>query len=263
MILSNEECPARYQFSGLFQTDEVWIHPTRRIDTYEILLALAGRIHLFEEDRQYTLQPGDVLVLRPSLLHGGWKKSEGETSFYWIHFHDASQPPADLPYAPHSVADPSRLHLLCRQLLHIANAGGYPAYAVQAAFSLLYCELRQLFKETDACTRLVAETAEWIRIHSQKRLSVEQVAQRTGYHPDYLSTLFKATYHLSLKQYINKERMNKIRSLLLTTSDPIKQIAAKMDFGSEEQLVHYFRYHEGISPAKYRNIYHHTHLNRA
>jgi len=256
-------CPARYEYAGLFKTDETWIHPVRTIDTYEIMLIVAGSVSVFEEDRRFTLNAGELLLLQPGLRHGGWKTSEGTTSFYWIHFHAAREDICQLPSAPIRLADPSHMNLLCRQLLHIGNTPGYPEYSVQAAFSLIFCELERLSKQIQPGTRLVSELAEWIRINSGRPLTVSMVAKHAGYHPDYLSALFRGAFHMSLKQYIADQRMQQIRSLLLTTTESVKEIAARLGFANGNQLMHFFRYHEGISPISYRNLYHHTHLNRS
>lgn len=262
MIDSIAACPARYEYAGLFKTSDSWIHPVRTIDSYEIMLIIAGKVCLFQDSEQYELSPGDLIVLQPGLRHGGWKASEGETSFYWIHFR-AAEPLPPLPFSPRALEDASRLNALCRQLLHSANSPGYPDYAVQAAFSLLFCELTRLKNGESSESRLINEIAEWIRINSRKRITVESAARQAGYHPDYLSALFRATFGLNLKQYITGQRMSQIRSLLLTTADPIKQLASELDFDNENQFIHYFRYHEGVSPARYRNLFHHTHLNRS
>jgi len=261
-MLTTTDCPARYDYAGLFRTDEEWIHPRRTIDSYEIIVDVSGEIYICEEDRRHTLRAGDVLVLRPGLLHEGWQPSSAAATFYWIHFRADPEALPPLPFAPTAPADAAHLLLLCRQLLHIANAPGYPAYAAQAAFALLFCEVAGLCRQTSPGTRLVSETAEWIRINSHRPLTVAAVAQQAGYHPDYLSALFRSAFHTSLKQYIAEQRMQQIRSQLLTTTDSIKQIAARLGFSGENHLLHFFRYHEGVSPSAYRNLYHRTHLNR-
>ena len=60
---------------------------------------------------------------------------------------------------------------LCRQLLHVANAPGYPAYAAQSAFALLYCELMREAEGQKSASRAADEAAEWIRINSARRLT--------------------------------------------------------------------------------------------
>ena len=255
-------CPAHYEYAGLFQSGgEVWLHPTRVIDTYEIILVTTGVVHLFEEETRHELRAGELIVLRPGKKHGGFQESFGETGFYWIHFRLSGSDV--LPHAPLKIDDSARFNTLCRQLLHVANAPGYPDYAVQSAFALLFCELLRAADGRKNASRAADEAAEWIRINSARRLTATDVAAHAGYHPDYLSALFKTAYTLSLKQYIARERMKLVRSQLLTTADSLRIIARRLDFEDEEQLIHYFRYHEGISPTQYRNLYDHTHLNKA
>lgn len=260
-MLEKTGCPAVYSYSGLFRTENPWIHPHRVVDTYEIMVIVAGQAFIYEEERRHTLSAGEAIVLRPGLRHGGWRMSEGDTSFYWIHFRaDAADLPP-LPFEPQKIHDAAHLNLLCRQLLHIGNAPGYPDYAVQAAFELVFCEISRLSEQVRPSSRRVSEIAEWIRINSHRALTVASVASQAGYHPDHLSVLFRETFHMSLKQYIIDQRMQQIRSQLLTTADSIKEIAARLGFASENQLMHFFRYHEGVSPTAYRNLYHRTRMN--
>ena len=258
-----EQCPALYKNAGLFQSEETWIHPCRVIDTFEIILPVKGEVCLFEGERQYTLTEGELLVLHPGVPHGGWRESRGETSFFWVHFTPAEPGETPMPEGPVACQDSARLGALCRQLLHAANAPVYPAYGVQAAFALVYCEVRLLWAGERPASRLAAQAAEWIRIHSHRRLTAASVAAHFGYHPDYLSTLFREAYGMGLKQYIVEERMKQVRGLLLAGMESVKEIAAHLDFADEAQLNHFFRYHEGMSPARYRNLHCYTHLNRA
>lgn len=260
-MLEQMACPAEYKSSGLFRTENPWIHPHRVVDTYEIMVVVAGQAYIYEEERQHTICAGEAIVLRPGLRHGGWKVSEGDTSFYWIHFTARQAVLAPLPCEPQRIHDPSQMNLLCRQLLHVDNAPGYPDYAAQAAFELVFCEISRLSEQERPSSRRVIEIAEWIRLNSHRALTVALVAEHAGYHPDHLSVLFRDTFHMSLKQYIIDQRMQQIRSQLLTTTDSLKQIAARLGFSGENQLMHYFRYHERISPTAYRNMYHRTYMN--
>lgn len=260
-MLQSALCPARYSYSGLFRTENPWIHPHRVVDTYEIMVIVSGQAFIYEEENQHTLNAGEVIVLRPGRRHGGWKTTEGGNSFYWIHFRAEESALPPLPFEPGKLPDPAHINLLCRQLLHIANAPGYPEYAVQSAFELVFCEISRLSEQVRPSSRRISEIAEWIRINSHRALTVASVASYAGYHPDHLSVLFRETFHMSLKQYIIDQRMQQIRSMLLTTADSIKEIAARLDFSGENQLMHFFRYHEGMSPTAYRNLYHQTHMN--
>ena len=109
--------------------------------------------------------------------------------------------------------------------------------------------------------RLVCDTAEWVRINSGRKLSVAMVADQAGYHPDYLCAVFRRETGKSLKRYINEERMKVAKNRLLTTELSVKELAGELGWENENAFIHYFTYHEGISPAHYRNLYFHTHMN--
>ena len=63
------------------------------------------------------------------------------------------------------------------------------------------------------------------------------------------------------RQYISSEKIKLSKDLLLTTRLSVKEIAARLGFGSENLFIKFFKYHEDISPAKFRNKYYNTHMN--
>ena len=252
-----------YSFAGRFVTDDEWIHPTRIIDTYEALMVTQGEVHLQENGVFHHLHAGDLILLRPGIQHGGTQVSTGRTSFFWAHFTTDSFEKTVLQPGAHTPAEPDRLTSAFRCLLHMGNTPGYPPYASDAAMAVLIAEICASQALTaSGVSRLAQEIAEWIRNNSEKKLTVHSVAAQFTYHPDYLCTLMKRSFGLGLKEYICEERMKKIKTMLLTTALSVKELSARLNFDSESQFTHYFKYHEGMSPARFRNQYAHTHLNR-
>jgi AraC-like DNA-binding protein len=253
----------QYLSSGKFVSHGEWMHPRRIIDSYEIILMLQGTAYIQEEDTTYTLQPGDLLILQPDKLHFGFATSNGETSFYWVHFFDI-----DGYLIQHSapyihIDDAFHLHLLCRQLLHLANTPIYPGHATHLILWLIVTEVISKQKETfERTSPLIKEISEWIRIHADRILTVQEVAARFGYNEDYLTRLFRNHYSIGIKEYIGETRMNRIKQFLLMTSYPTKRIAMEAGFDNYKNFLKYFKYHEGISPTKFRNVYYHTKMNK-
>lgn len=265
MLIQNAAgaCRLEYCSSGLFVTEEDWIHPVRRIDSYEVIWVTQGEICLREEETAFCLRPGDAMLLRPFLEHGGTRQSTGRTSFYWGHFRADSLDALSLRPGFFTPPEPDRLTEAFRCLLHVANTPGYPAFAAETAMGALLSELAFLQAvSTRDTSRLLQEIAEWIRIHSEEKLTVRRVAACFAYHPDYLCTLMRRSTGQGLKEYINAERLKRLKMLLMTTELSVKELAARMSFDNENQLVHYFKYHEGVSPARFRNLYVSTHLNK-
>ena len=76
----------QYENGGLFVSEGNWIHPTRRIDTTEIIVVKNGQFDLKEDETIYKLKKGDVLQLTRGLLHGGVALCSEPISFFGFIF---------------------------------------------------------------------------------------------------------------------------------------------------------------------------------
>ncbi len=247
---------------GLFLTEETWIHPDRVIDSYEIIYVVSGTVSMEEDNFRYLLKKGDLFLLSPGHRHRGYDYSEGTTSFYWFHFTTDSLDTLRIRPGLVSIPEHYRFSAACKQLLHISNALTYPDYAVHSALLQFLSEISaaQLAAGTQG-SALLSDISEYIRINSRRKLSVQDIADRFGYNSDYISALFRKNLHISLKRYINEQQVNAIKSLLVTTNLSVKELAAQTGWEDTNEFVHFFKYHAGVSPLKFRNMNNRTHMN--
>ena len=82
-----------------------------------------------------------------------------------------------------------------------------------------------------------------------------------GYNTDYIGKLFKSNFNISLKKYIDLQRLNLAKDLLMTTLKSVKQIAYEIGYTDENLFIKFFMYHEKMSPTVFRNKYFNTHIN--
>ena len=68
----------------------------------------------------------------------------------------------------------------------------------------------------------------------------------------YLSTTFKATYGVSIIQYINRLRVDQAKSLILNTDMNIKDIAQTVGFSSDINFIRVFKKLENRTPTTLR-----------
>lgn len=89
-------------------------------------------------------------------------------------------------------ADGYRFTPLFKQLLHIAGAPSpYPFHAADLAVGLILAQAAASSADDMPQAALLKDCAEWIRINSDRRITVAMAAERFGYHPDHLSALFQ------------------------------------------------------------------------
>ena len=245
---------------GKFISRGQWKHPERTIDNTEIMIVTKGTVYIALDGREYVLTPGDVLRISPEVLHGGTRTSTDNVSFYWVHFYGAEE--GELPPVYLRPENLSQAEIIVRQLLHYANTEGYPRECVDYLIRLLIIELNAEDLRSGASNhRLFSAVKEWVRVNCDLPIKVSDVAQQFNYNEDYLNRVFRSFYPDGLKAYIDAMKMQRIKYDLINESMSIADIAAKYAFSDYKYFLKYFKYHEGISPTKYRQLYYNIHTN--
>ncbi|MBP3361313.1 MAG: AraC family transcriptional regulator [Clostridia bacterium] len=258
MLKLNDGNFFEYDIIGEFRSEGEWIHPDRIINTYELIFVLEGEVHLTEGTARYSLKPNEIIILEPGVRHFGFEKSTIPTAFYWFHFRTDLKIPCKLCKS----GGYYDIKYLLKRLLHITNTPSYSAAAADAAGLSVLEELDFISKAASNAKRAVVnKIAEYIRINIRNNISAVKAAEHFGYNPDYIGKLFKESFKMGLKNYICAERVKLAKDLLLSTDLTVKQIAAELGFDSENLFIKFFKYHEEISPAKFRNRYGNTHMN--
>lgn len=262
-IHSQSDFTISYVSSGMFLGSN-WIHPQRTIDSYELLFVTKGEVYLDYNQERHVLCEGDAIMIYPDKPHGGYKISQGDTSFYWFHF--LLSDPAFISGLPEvlRIEDVLKMKTLLNQLLDVTNAGTYSPYAADLITATILCEAAVQHSRSmkSGNKRIVNEIAEWIRINSDRPLTVELVSAQFGYNGEYLSRLFKRSFGIGLKKYIYSERIKAAKNLLISSYYSIKEIAHNLGWDNENLFIKFFKYHESVSPKKYRELYINMHLNK-
>ena len=253
-----------YIHGGKFVSRGEWKHPERTIDSTEIIIVTKGTVYIAVGGNEYTLTQGDVLRIPQGVPHGGTRVSTERVSFYWVHFSGAKEsekenglPP--LCFRPENIA---QAELLVRQLLHYASTEGYPRECVDYLVRLLLAELNtERVRLSASGHRIYLAVKEWVRVNCDLPIKVSDVASQFGYNEDYLNRVFKAFYPDGLKAYIDHMKMQKIKNDLINENLSLSALAAKYAFSDYKYFLKYFKYHEGVTPTKYRQLYYNIHMN--
>ena len=247
----------KFLAGGRFSSRGEWKHPSRTIDSHELIFVLQGTVSIFVDDRTYKLTPGQMLHIRPGSAHGGTEISTELVSFYWLHF--VGEKDADiLPPEISDTKDFGRAGILCKQLLHCANAPEYPADCADYFMRLLLFELH--IQRTDS-TPLCEAVEEWIRVNCDRPIRVSDISAHFGLNADYLGRVFSKTHPEGLKRYLDAARCQQIKQDLASTDLSLQTLAQKYGFHEYKYFLKYFRFHEGMTPTQYRQAYHSMHTN--
>ena len=242
----------KFSNMGLFDSETKWIHPTVTVDSFELIYVTAGEVFLREENSEYHLKSGEMLLLEPNREHGGTAFSHGYTSFYWLHFYTDG---IGLFPIPKQFTPSKEIRRQLAELMHLQGTNHTLAELALARFLL------ELNPNLEHGSRRAYEITEFIRINAHRPLTVCDVANRFGYSPDHLSKILKREFGYDTKTVIVKKRLEYIESLLINTDYSIKEIAQQCGFDDENKFVKFFKYHTSLSPSQFRNRYFYVHMN--
>lgn len=107
-------------------------------------------------------------------------------------------------------------------------------------------------QESPPYSKAIRSAIHYIHSHIQEKLSLEQLADASGLSSGRLSHLFKEETGMSPLSYVQKERMETAKSMLLYTDYPLSEISAALCFSSESHFIKVFREYTGKTPGRYR-----------
>ena len=293
LICENEK-PLIHVSSGQLLSAGRFKHPRRNLDTWVIIICIKGKLYIVQDDRRYTLTENQYIILFAGHEHFGFQESEEELSYYWCHFRisedkyriikndelihvfdtknavlDTSQTENHISrycILPEygDISASGRTTLIFRQLLDLARNDHYSDMLPNYALSLLAMEISQEFIESHFQTNVkqfnpkMEKITEWIRVNYSRRFTLDMIAKRFLYNPEYLSTAFKRYTGVPLMKYVNKVRISNAKRLLLESSGGIKEIAWEVGFKNEKTFLKRFKQQENITPTTYRNAFSRT-----
>lgn len=260
------ESPIKVQNAGLFISRGDAMHPTRTIDSHELILVVQGELDMWEDDQVFHLEAGDTLHLWPGRAHGSIKAMPPDLRFYWIHFDVPGGRPertrggadqhaaVDVPQFTH-LPRPDALERLFRFFLTEQETGILRPPSANMLMLLMLFEVGQQALETaeTATTNTVATWAHnYIRINFDRGITAGKVADALGYNLDYLGRVFRNTYHCTLTAAIHRRQIQKACEYLLNSELTIGQIAVRCGFHSPDYFRRVFRNTMQVTPGEYR-----------
>jgi AraC family transcriptional regulator len=85
-----------------------------------------------------------------------------------------------------------------------------------------------------------------------RNITVEELAGLARLSVSHFGRAFKQSFGMAPHAYVTSERMALARDLMLTTSEPLSQIALTVGLADQSHLSRLFRQHVGQSPFAWR-----------
>lgn len=95
---------------------------------------------------------------------------------------------------------------------------------------------------------VIDSITEWINSHLDQRLSIDDIAEKSGYSKWYLQKLFARCHNETLARYIRKRKLAACVHALKSSSTPIITLAVKYHFESQQSFTRSFKQVMGCTP---------------
>ena len=260
-------CPVKAQNGGLFISRGGAMHPTRIIESHELILVIHGQLDMWEEDQVFHLEPGQTLHLWPGRKHGSTIPMPPDLKFYWIHFEVCDSDAPDLHgtgEASSVINIPQVLHLprpeglerLFRIFLAEQEIGTLHALSANLLATLMLFEVgyqTQETHETEGLNVVATWAHTYIRMNFDRPITAGKVAAALGYNVDYLGRIYCQTYGCTLTDAIHRRRINKACEGLLNSNLIISQIASNCGFSDPDYFRRIFKRYMQTTPSGYRD----------
>lgn len=101
----------------------------------------------------------------------------------------------------------------------------------------------------------INQITDYIDNHLDQKLNIAFICAKFHISKDSLYEAFHHNFHCTVNEYISSKRLEKAKTLLTTTNEPIYRITEMVGFENAPYFCQLFKTKEGISPTTYRKIH--------
>jgi len=220
---------------------------------WQLEVVSSGQIEAASDTGAWCLRGGASLLIPPGARHRfDYRKIGAE----WLTLKfDASVPGTPRTAAP-LASDPVQKSFR-EALLALGREPELDAPGVRLAIEgVLSAVLAYRYVLEDGSSRsadpLVARVCAYVHRSRRRRLTVRDVACEIGYSASHVSMLFSRATGETLKHYIDRERAELARHLVVYSDMNISEVAACLDFPDLFGFSRFFKRQMGVSPRAFR-----------
>lgn len=274
------EFPAEYHYLDL--NHPRYNMPFHWHKEWEIIYVRQGNFPVYADGVLYTAAPGEVLLIRDGMLHGGTPADcIYECFLFDLHGLFRNQELVKkylrpiyrmqlLPKIRYTEADAPEILAVIRDLLLPYQQQNQPE-TTDLHELITYSCLSRLFtvilrdgyytaSEADSLpqsrkTDQIKSVLEYIETNFAAPITLETLAAEAGMNPRYFCRYFHSITHQTPMDYVNSYRIEQASHLLHDTDLPVTDIGLECGYNDSSYFVKVFRKYRGLTPSRYRKLY--------
>lgn len=247
-------------------------HPDRVMNVHDLLYVVEGEMRVAQDEENYTLHSGDLLILYAGCHHWGTSRCSVNCRTLFIHFnclpsdrHQAvfSEPEVEASSSGKNILLPSQIHCgiaerieeLFHQINHVFwSRRSDKSRVLSLMINLLLCELGHVArKQQPHSDPWTVELLRYLNNDLTRNVSLEEISERTGMSVRTVSERFRTVTGQSIHQYQLNLRLDAAYSCLRSERRSVKEVASMFGFCDPYYFSRMFKQKFGQSPSEIRN----------
>lgn len=263
----------------LYHNTEYEEYPFHWHTPIEVIMPLVNDYHVeLPSDVHYYLRENDIIFLKPGSLHKLYAQ-DGERIIFQFNmnmlnslddfdnFFTPSLPALLITPENHPEIHEECVHLM-KDIMdeYLSNAPLKDASVYGKLLQLLvlinrnsistnvvFSDVKQN-KQKEYLDKFVNIT-DYIRQHCNEDISLDDIAEMSGFSKYHFSRLFKEFTGTSYYKYLNQKRIEFAENLLLDPEVNITEAAVRSGFNSISAFIRMFKQLKGCTPTEFRNLH--------
>lgn len=259
-------------------------HFARTFGVYDLLLVTKGTLYMTEEQTEYEVGAGQLLVLEAGLRHVGHRACLEHTEIYWVHFihgHPAVHIlQEDIPWTSLlSKGTVEDVEPSSQQRMYLPKFASVEVHTVEPMLRglndthnrlngenalQLHLLLTELFaalqagcartSEPEPSVRLAQAAAAYLNEHWKEPFERAALEEKLHFQASYIARCMKRHIGKTPLQYVLHLRLEEAKKLLGGTVLGISEIAERVGIRDSNYMTRLFTAKLGMTPGAYRQM---------
>ncbi|MBI4975925.1 MAG: helix-turn-helix transcriptional regulator [Spirochaetes bacterium] len=243
---------------GLLTSDADYVHEVKRMDGTTIGCVLRGKGTMTVGDDAYTLTAGDVSIYHEG--RGFHTRADARAPWVriWTYMTGSLVEEMLLRYglADTAYIQAANLSNMFRSLARIASTA-MDTRLKQSRLSSSVCAIiielgRIVSARNTGLSHDVDAVKNYLDAHTDERISLAAIADRTGKSPEWLIRAFKKEIGRTPYEYFLERKIDHAKILLADRSFTVADVARKLHFNDAYYFSNLFKRKTGVTPGSYR-----------
>ncbi|MCS7461508.1 helix-turn-helix domain-containing protein [Paenibacillus doosanensis] len=263
------------------QVDSRWTYPSHEHPMYELHWMIEGDMQMDVEGQIYDQKKGDLLFIRPGVIHSCKSAGSHGFTYFCVHF-SIADPAFSKELERHQATCYNAASPLVKELFPfltdlcnlatenrsrpLSAAKSMKVYA--AVFELLGTLVEQLLQTGNVVLtrkellagRIAENIEDSIRsslLHGQmedsERTLVQDIAESLKLSPSQVNRIFQQVYRKAPRQYMSEVLLREAQRLLLQTDLSVDHIAMLLGYKTSAHFSRQFKRWTAMTPSGYRS----------